>query len=124
HPLPTLPCMRHIATQGRMADPSPHSVRHFMSRLARTLAFIARFAVIGLAAAFVIGLLWPGASGLLRQHLGLGTPAPATSTTADAHGNPDASVAAGPASYAAAVNQAAPSVVNIYANKLVTEHPT
>src|SRR5690625_4780201 len=42
-----------------------------MSRFARILAFIILCAVVGLAAAFVIGLLWPGTGQLLRTRLGL-----------------------------------------------------
>ena len=95
-----------------------------MSRFARILAFIIRFAVIGLAVAFVIGLLWPGTGQLLRTRLGLTSPAPASSTVAPASTAAAAWPAAtGPVSYAQAVTRAAPSVVNIYANKLVTEQP-
>lgn len=95
-----------------------------MSRLAHTLAFIARFALFGLAAAFVVGLLWPGTSDMLRTRLGLQTPAtPATTGNADGPAS-NAAPAGGPGSYANAVTKAAPSVVNIYANKLVTEQPT
>ncbi|HET7266651.1 MAG TPA: trypsin-like peptidase domain-containing protein [Oleiagrimonas sp.] len=99
-----------------------------MSRFARTLAFVARFAVIGLAAAFVISLFWPGTGQLLRARLGLTPPAPTASTTI-AHAPPVTSTpsppaSSGPVSYAKAVARAAPSVVNIYANKLVTEQPT
>ncbi|MEW9571143.1 S1C family serine protease [Rhodanobacter sp. Si-c] len=81
-----------------------------MKHAAGTLAFLARCVVIGLAAAFVIGLFWPGSGERLRVRLGL----PAT---------PDASAPgiAAPASYAGAVAVAAPSVVNIYANKIVNE---
>ncbi|HEV7779555.1 MAG TPA: trypsin-like peptidase domain-containing protein [Luteibacter sp.] len=86
-----------------------------MKHAARTLAFIARFVVLGLAVAFVIGLFWPGSGGALRARLGLshGETAPVESAAA-----PQA-----PSSYADAVARAAPSVVNIYANKLVTEQP-
>ena len=83
-----------------------------MKHAARTLAFVARFVVLGLAVAFVVGLLWPHAGSLLRQRLS------GTETTATAEPTP-----AAPASYADAVAKAAPSVVNIYANKLVTEQP-
>jgi serine peptidase DegS len=87
-----------------------------MKHAARTLAFVARFVVLGLAVAFVIGLFWPGSGAFLRQRF---SPAPvdgqASITTSVASG--------GPASYADAVAKAAPSVVNIYANKLVTEQP-
>lgn len=83
-----------------------------MKHAARTLAFVARFVVLGLAVAFVVGLLWPHAGSLLRQRLS------GAETTATAEPTP-----AAPASYADAVAKAAPSVVNIYANKLVTEQP-
>lgn len=83
-----------------------------MKHAARTLAFVARFVVLGLAVAFVVGLLWPRAGSLLRQRL---SGAETTPTTEQAP--------AAPASYADAVTKAAPSVVNIYANKLVTEQP-
>lgn len=87
-----------------------------MKPAAGLLAFIARFVVLGLAVAFVIGLLWPGSGERLRQRLGL----------AVAHTVPSAAAPAPPveparASYADAVARAAPSVVNIYANKTVTE---
>ena len=83
-----------------------------MKHAARTLAFVARFVVLGLAVAFVVGLLWPHAGPLLRQRLG----GAETAVTAEP-------APAAPASYADAVAKAAPSVVNIYANKLVTEQP-
>ncbi len=84
-----------------------------MKHAAGTLAFIARFAILGLAMAFVVSVLWPGAGDRLRARFGLGAPAttPATSLPAPA----------APASYAEAVSRAAPSVVNIYANRTVTE---
>jgi serine protease DegQ len=84
-----------------------------MKHAAGTLTFIARFVILGLAAAFVIGLFWPGTGERLRQHFGLAVPPPATAGTPSLHG--------GPVSYADAVAIAAPSVVNIYANKIVTE---
>ncbi len=84
-----------------------------MKHAAGTLLFIARFVILGLALAFVIGLFWPGSGERLRAQFGL-TPAAA----------PPANIVranAAPASYADAVAAAAPSVVNIYANKIVTE---
>ena len=85
-----------------------------MKHAAGTLAFIARFVVLGLAMAFVVSLFWPGSGERLRARFGLTTkPAvPAAIAT---------SQASGPVSYADAVAIAAPSVVNIYANKVVTE---
>jgi len=80
-----------------------------MKHAAGTLAFLARCVVIGLAAAFVIGLFWPGSGERLRARLGLPA-APASGAPATA-----------PTSYADAVAAAAPSVVNIYADKIVNE---
>jgi serine protease DegQ len=83
-----------------------------MKHAAGTLAFIARFVVLGLAAAFVISLFWPGSGERLRARFGLSRPAtPALITTR----------AGEPASYADAVAAAAPSVVSIYANRVVDE---
>jgi serine peptidase DegS len=88
-----------------------------MKQAAGTLAFIARFVILGLAIAFVVSLLWPGVSERLRAGFGLHGDASQAATAKPAT-PPRAS---GPASYADAVAKAAPSVVNIYANKLVTE---
>ena len=85
-----------------------------MKHAAGTLAFIARFVILGLAMAFVVSLLWPGSGERLRARFGLTTPSPPSAAGATHPGN-------GPASYADAVAVAAPSVVNIYANKIVTE---
>lgn len=93
-----------------------------MSRSTHTLLFLARCVVIGLALAFVIGLLWPGSGRILRQKLGIAGPASAHSMAVAASARTPASAATN--SYADAVDRAAPSVVNIYANKLVTEQPT
>jgi serine protease DegS/serine protease DegQ len=90
-----------------------------MSRLARPLVFVAQFVVAGLAAAFVIGLFWPGVGARLRAHLGMSTPAPRAQVAPAA---PAVSPDAGPVSYSDAVAKAAPAVVNIYADKVVTEH--
>ncbi|MCE5233099.1 MAG: trypsin-like peptidase domain-containing protein [Mizugakiibacter sp.] len=86
-----------------------------MTRIARALSFVIRFAIVGLAVAFVITLAWPQAGAALRARLGL--------AAAAAPGLPAAAATpgSGPASYADAVARAAPAVVNIYANKLVTE---
>jgi len=85
-----------------------------MKHAAGTLAFIARFVVLGLAVAFVISLFWPGSGERLRARFGLTTP-PSSSAAVATH------TVNGPVSYADAVAIAAPSVVNIYANKVVTE---
>ena len=86
-----------------------------MKHAAGTLAFIARFVVLGLAIAFVITLLWPAGGERLRSHFGFG-PAPAAAPSAE----PPAAAPQGPVSYADAVAAAEPAVVNIYANKIVT----
>ncbi|MFK2903253.1 trypsin-like peptidase domain-containing protein [Dyella ginsengisoli] len=86
-----------------------------MKHAAGLLGFIARFAILGLALAFVVSLLWPTSGEHLRERFGLASTTPSSlpvTTTG----------AAGPTlSYADAVARAAPSVVNIYANKTVTE---
>ncbi|MEO9078447.1 MAG: trypsin-like peptidase domain-containing protein [Rhodanobacter sp.] len=87
-----------------------------MKHAAGTLLFIARFVVLGLALAFIVSLLWPGSGARLRSRFGL-TPV-STAQTAPAQ---TAAGDTGPVSYADAVAAAAPSVVNIYANKIVTE---
>jgi len=84
-----------------------------MKHAAGTLAFIVRFVILGLAVAFVLGLFWPGVGEHLRTRFGMATPT--TTLTSPAHSG------LGPVSYADAVAVAAPSVVNIYANKIVTE---
>ena len=85
-----------------------------MKHTVGTFAFIARFVILGLALAFVIGLFWPGSGERLRERFGLATSPPPASA-------PAARRDTGPVSYADAVAAAAPSVVNIYANKIVSE---
>ncbi|WP_266169845.1 S1C family serine protease [Dyella subtropica] len=88
-----------------------------MKHAAGTLAFIARFVILGLAVAFVVSLLWPGVSDRLRAGVGLHSGQPTTTAAPSTN----LGHSSGPASYADAVAKAAPSVVNIYANKMVTE---
>src|SRR5690242_9389975 len=93
-----------------------------MKNAAGALAFIVRFVILGLALAFVVGLFWPGSGDRLRARFGLGH-APQASASTDHPAAAQATVPAqgnGPVSYADAVAKAAPSVVNIYANKMVT----
>jgi serine protease DegS/serine protease DegQ len=87
-----------------------------MLRKLRPLLFILQFVVVGLAAAFLISLAWPGAGTRLRDGLG-GKPGGVTGETATA------GALRGPTSYANAVARAAPAVVNIYADKTITERP-
>lgn len=84
-----------------------------MLRKLRPLLFVLQFVIAGLAAAFLIGLAWPGAGSHLRNGLRGKDAVPAAATAA--------APAFGPASYADAVARAAPAVVNIYANKIITE---
>jgi serine protease DegQ len=69
----------------------------------RALAFLLQFATIGLAIAFVATRLWP-------ERFAMTAPRPASAV-----------VTAGPASFSGAVQRAAPSVVNIYSNRVVTD---
>jgi len=85
--------------------------------LFRPLLFLAQAITLGLAAAFLIVLVWPellpqrtGAPVEIRQPLN--GEAPSVATTASA-----------PGSYAAAVEKAAPAVVNINTAKAVTLRP-
>lgn len=89
-----------------------------MKHAAGIVAFIARFVILGLALAFVISLVWPGVGDRLRSRFGLEHAPTAVSSGVT---QPVSPPAAAPASYADAVTRAAPSVVNIYANKVVTE---
>jgi serine protease DegS/serine protease DegQ len=96
-----------------------------MKNTARALAFLLQFATLGLAIAFVITRLWPETAAQLRgAHAPATAPATAggASTTAPASPSPLSSSGSGPVSYADAVARAAPAVVNIYANKIITLH--
>ncbi|MBS0579917.1 MAG: trypsin-like peptidase domain-containing protein [Proteobacteria bacterium] len=87
-----------------------------LNRLGRGLVFIAGSVVGGLALAFLIVVLRPE---LIR-----GTPAPALPAPAAPAAPPAAPPTAAPpihVSYAAAVQKAAPAVVNVYTARLVTE---
>jgi serine protease DegS/serine protease DegQ len=81
----------------------------------RTFAFVARFAVLGLAVAFLVSLFAPGLVVRLRHVLGT-SGSPATESVVA----PPAAAPSSPASYARAVSHASPAVVNIYANKVTT----
>jgi serine protease DegQ len=83
----------------------------------RSLSFILRFAILGLAIAFIVSILAPS----IAQRFRTSTPAPdASPTTAPLNGYVPVALPSGPVSYADAVARAAPAVVNIYANKIVT----
>ena len=84
------------------------------SRTYTIVAFVARCAVIGLAAAFVLSVLAPALVERLR-----GTAGSARTDAGHAEGA-DAESRRAPFSYADAVARASPAVVNIYANKITT----
>ena len=86
-------------TQTRLAPMNPRKV----------IVFTAQAITIGLAAAFLITLFWPG---VLRRE------APETGFQETFNSPPAVS---GPVSYAAAVEQAAPAVVSIHTAKVVSE---
>jgi serine protease DegS/serine protease DegQ len=77
----------------------PDSARH---RVLEWIEFVFRFAIVGLALAFVASVLWP-------ERFGRPAAAPATV----------AGPASGPVSYRDAVARAAPSVVNLYSTRIV-----
>ena len=79
----------------------------FMKSAMGLLGFVARFVILGLALAFVIRLFWPTAGWHLQNHASSVSTTVSDSTTT-------------PYSYAQAAARAEPSVVNIYADKLVT----
>jgi serine protease DegQ len=85
-----------------------------MPRLKGWLRFLLQCAVVGLALAFVILHWMPNAGSRLRGGLGL---EPANGTVDPAIGQRGE----GPYSYAEAVRRAAPSVVSVYVDKLITE---
>ena len=91
---------------------APDGAVSSMLRKLRLLLFVLQFVVVGLAAAFLIGLVWPGAGTHLRAGIGSHPPISAPVATPS-----------GPTSYADAVARAAPAVVNIYADKTITETP-
>lgn len=81
-----------------------------MSRPYRAFLFVLQFATLGLAVAFVVTRLYPER---------FAQAAPNAAATAA----PSAAGAVGPVSYAEGVARAAPSVVNIYTRRLVTDQP-
>ena len=78
----------------------------------KLILFIAQAIVVGLALAFLLTLFWPG---LLRRE--------ATSIEVREMNGFTTQPAAGPVSYAAAVEKAAPAVVNINTAKVVSVQP-
>jgi len=84
-------------------------------------AYLLKAAIVGLALAFVLGRLYPELGASLRQRAGL--PVDTSPVTAAAGAGNDATPLPGngPVSYADAVSRTAPSVVSIYAQKIVTQ---
>ena len=80
-----------------------------MSRPLRSLTFVLQFATVGLALAFVVTRLFPERFEQAAPNAAANAPVATTAAPAS------------PASYAAAVARATPSVVNIYARRVVTE---
>ena len=78
----------------------------------KLILFVAQAIVVGLALAFLLTLFWPG---LLRRE--------ATSIEVRETNGLTAQPATGPVSYAAAVEKAAPAVVNINTAKVVNVQP-
>jgi serine protease DegQ len=102
-----------------------------MKTFYRFCVFVAQFITLGLAAAFLVSVVSPRFVDRVRQHVlppneataPVATPAPAPAPTAPNHRveapettHEDMITA----SYSAAVSRAAPAVVNIYANKVVS----
>jgi len=81
----------------------------------KSLAFIFKSVIIGLAAAFIILILRPDLLGQGRPVVELNEAKSPTQTNLGNH------LGSGPVSYADAVDAAAPAVVNIYTTKIVTE---
>ncbi len=81
-----------------------------MTPIARVLGYIVRFVIVGLAAAFVLIMVRPE---LLRARQP--TPPPVSTS------QPQALVGAPASTYADAVARSAPSVVNVYADRVVAE---
>jgi serine protease DegS len=81
-----------------------------MTPIARVLGYIVRFVIVGLAAAFVAIMVRPE---LLRAR----QPTPPPTSTPQ----PQAVVGAPASTYADAVARSAPSVVNVYADRVVAE---
>jgi Do/DeqQ family serine protease len=82
-----------------------------------TIRFVLQAAILGLAAAFVLTLIWPS---LRRPHTDT---APVVSIRESAQQAAPLAQTVGPVSYAAAVDLAAPAVVNINTAKVVTVRP-
>jgi serine protease DegS len=90
-----------------------------VKQFTKFVLFLFQFMTIGLAAAFVILLLKPELLNNVRPKVEIRQHAPTEAEHAVTHTNYTA-----PFSYATAVKQAAPSVVNIYTSKVVARKPS
>jgi len=104
-----------------------------MKNVYKALVFIAKFAILGLALAFLVSNLAPQLTGRVRTAFGLDKPAPAvTAPTPSRETTPPVRETSAPwppsgersdeptVSYSSAVARAAPAVVSINARRLVT----
>jgi serine protease DegS len=90
-----------------------------VKQFTKFVLFLFQFITIGLAAAFVILILKPELLNNVRPKVEIRQHAPTAAEHAVTHTNYTA-----PFSYATAVQQAAPSVVNIYTSKVVARKPS
>jgi serine protease DegS/serine protease DegQ len=99
-----------------------------MKNLYRIALFIGQFITLGLAAAFVVSVFSPDLVENMRRHFSV-SEVPSTGTPSVAHSapaHPNSALESSDAvtvSYATAVARAAPAVVSIYANKVVSTGP-
>ncbi len=102
-----------------------------MRSIYRFVLFLGQFITLGLAAAFLASVVSPQLTERVRRHFGATAVAPAITPPSVAQSAPEHSAADADAtgknvvtaSYAAAVVRAAPAVVSIYANKVVSTGP-
>ena len=98
------------ARRATVADTDTHETTMRTRTAYEVAGFLVRWAIVGLAAAFLLSVLAPGLVDGLRGRNG------SDATRAEA----PAASRRGPFSYAEAVARASPAVVNIYANKITT----
>ncbi len=85
--------------------------------------FLLRYVLIGIAVAASVIYLFPDLRSPQRPVVELQTAASRPHATESGQGNGETGLGAGPVSYAAAVERAAPAVVNIYTSKRVRQRP-
>jgi serine protease DegS len=92
-----------------------------MMSITRLLGFIVRFAIVGLAVAFVAVMLRPELIRAPQATTAVPAPAPVVGTPATNAPMVNAPVATAVTTYADAVARSAPAVVNVYADRVVAE---